>query len=149
MTDFAPLIRWRDALALDWHGEELVSHVADSLPRMDESRVPEEHRPAFREFSLLPEDERYEIIRKVLGFTEAQPNGVKTGQVWIYERDGCGPVVHVISKVDGEVCESTSVFSSDGKAHERCVISGAGCGGVGIQYMLDGRDKVGTWRRLA
>jgi hypothetical protein len=83
---------------------------------------------------------------------------VKRGQVWLYQRDdnpSCRPVVHVITKVDGEICESTSVFvpageeaDFDGKAHEHCTISGTGCGGIGMKRMLEGRDGAGTWRRL-
>lgn len=74
---------------------------------------------------------------------------VRKGQVWLYRRtDGVPPVVHVVTKADGEVCESTSVFTEDGLPNERTVLSGAGCGGIGIRRMEAGKDKVGTWALL-
>ncbi len=73
---------------------------------------------------------------------------VSVGQVWLYLRDGSlTPVMHVVTRVDGEVCESTSVFP-DGTANERVTIGGAGCGGAGMAYMLAGRDPVGSWTFL-
>ena len=75
-------------------------------------------------------------------------SAVSVGQVWLYLRDGSpAPVVHVVSRVDGEVCESTSVFR-DGTANERVTLSGAGCGGAGMACMLAGRDLAGTWTLL-
>lgn len=77
-------------------------------------------------------------------------SSVRVGQVWIYSSlvQGVAPVVHVITRLDGDVCESTSVFTDDGSSHEGCIISGAGLGGVGISSLLAGGDGAGTWTKV-
>lgn len=73
------------------------------------------------------------------------------GQVWLYQRMdrsySLAPVAHIITRVDGDILESTSVFTDDGKS-QSCTLSGAGCGGVGFRYMKAGGDGAGTWTLL-
>lgn len=76
---------------------------------------------------------------------------IRAGQVWLYQRTDrpdVAPVVHVITKVENGVCESTSVFTDDGTPHLKCVLSGEGTRGIGLKHMADGRDAVGTWTLL-
>jgi len=75
---------------------------------------------------------------------------IKVGQVWLYQRTDqvCAPVVHIVTKVESELAESTSVFTSTGKAHERCILSGIGCKGRGVKQMVAGKDSVGVWTLL-
>ena len=75
---------------------------------------------------------------------------IRPGQVWIYQRlePLCPPVVHVVTVVDGDYAEATTVFTDDGKASERVTLSGRGCGGIGIKNMLAGHDAVGIWKQI-
>jgi hypothetical protein len=62
--DLLALIKWRDAAALDWWGENLVFHIIAALK--GEQLVPEEHREALRTFQALSEDEQYEVVKAAL-----------------------------------------------------------------------------------
>lgn len=76
---------------------------------------------------------------------------VRVGQVWEYRRREprvLAPVVHVVTRVEGDEGESVSVFTCDGYVNVRCVLSGRGCEGRGLRSMLSGGDGVGTWRLL-
>ena len=76
---------------------------------------------------------------------------IAVGQVWLYQRlkpKKNPPVVHVITVVDGDHVESTSVFTQDGKSHERVPLSRPEGAGSGLKHILQGFDDVGTWTLL-
>lgn len=72
--DLLALIQWRDSLALDWTGEDLVFHILRSLAEWRPGSppdVPEEHRAALKTFQALSEDEQYEMVKAALIICES------------------------------------------------------------------------------
>lgn len=60
------LIRWRDTLALDWWGEDLVHHILYALENSEcDDRIPAEHHEALRQFKAM-KDARYDAVKRVL-----------------------------------------------------------------------------------
>ena len=78
----------------------------------------------------------------------AMKSTVRKGQVWAYQRTGCPPVIHVVTNIDDDYGESTSVFTKDGTANKSVILSGRGCNGTGLKHMEQGRDDAGTWTLL-
>ena len=71
---------------------------------------------------------------------------VKKGQVWAYQRTSpqkLAPVIHVITRADESSCEATSIFTDNGKVHERVPANA-----LGLAHMVAGNDPVGTWTLL-
>ena len=64
------LITWRDSLALDWSGMELVDHVTYRLKELTpEDRpdyMPPEHEEALNAFQALSDDEQHGLVRTVI-----------------------------------------------------------------------------------
>lgn len=60
------LLRWRDSLALDSWGEELVSRVYQDLNQRLPEQVPEHLRRALVKWQAMDENERYRIAQTVL-----------------------------------------------------------------------------------
>lgn len=60
------LIAWRDMLALDWYGEELVFHILRYLVRPRPNEIPEEHKQAHIVFKQLSDDDQLLLIEAVL-----------------------------------------------------------------------------------
>lgn len=60
------LVTWRDTCALDWTGDDLVSHIVYALTNWRLIDVPEEHRGALPDFQALSEDVQYEMVKEVL-----------------------------------------------------------------------------------
>jgi len=67
--DVERLIRWRDSMALDWHGEELVCHVSSALRICPTVRIPPEHQAAHLKFLRLGREEQVEHVGAVLGWS--------------------------------------------------------------------------------
>lgn len=59
------LVKWRDQAALDWWGEELVSHIEHAF-QSPVRPIPEEHQEAYMWLMALPEDERSRMIKRAL-----------------------------------------------------------------------------------
>lgn len=64
--DVVKLIKWRDAMAMDWDGEELVLHVASSLRTRPPSSVPKNLKEALGDFRKLDELSQHQLVAKVL-----------------------------------------------------------------------------------
>lgn len=63
--DTMALVRWRDSLALDWWGEDLVSHIERAF-ESPVRPIPEEHQVAHARLMDLSWDRRHRLIKKAL-----------------------------------------------------------------------------------
>ena len=70
------LIRWRDELALDWYGDDLVYHLLQALHYDKVPTVPTEHEEALRLFRSYDETQQEKLIRSVVD--EELPESKKT-----------------------------------------------------------------------
>ncbi len=60
------LIRWRDSRALDWDGDELVSHVLYYLDTMPADEPPPELQAALQEFQAYDDDTKFDLVQRVV-----------------------------------------------------------------------------------
>ncbi len=65
-SEFEALVKWRNELALDWHGADLVYHIRAVLHHLEVLTVPEEHRKALASFQQLDEEEQIKVIDTIL-----------------------------------------------------------------------------------